>query len=36
MLIYLPLKHLEYDILTEEQPKEAKLLCCFKKAKLVG
>ena len=35
-LQYLPLKHPENKILTEQQPKDAKLLCCFSKAKLVG
>ena len=29
-----PLKHLENEILTEPQPKKAKLLCCIRKAKL--
>ena len=29
-----PLRHLENKILAEPQPKKAKLLCCFRKAKI--
>ena len=33
-IFYFPLRHLENEILTEPQPKKAKLLCCIRKAKL--
>ena len=33
-LFFSPLRHLENKILTEPQPKKAKLLCCIRKAKL--